>query len=56
LNTAKTAQSKSRPGVGAGSPEEMPAALEELKRGVTETGGTWEAHSASPGAAQANAI
>jgi molybdopterin-biosynthesis enzyme MoeA-like protein len=34
-----------------GSPEEVPAALEELKRGVTETGGTWETHSASPGAA-----
>ena len=27
-----------------GSPEEVPAAMEELKRGVTESGGTWEAH------------
>jgi molybdopterin-biosynthesis enzyme MoeA-like protein len=29
-----------------GAPEEVPAAMEELKRGVTETGGTWEAHAA----------
>jgi molybdopterin-biosynthesis enzyme MoeA-like protein len=27
-----------------GAPEEVPAALEELKLGVTETGGNWEAH------------
>jgi molybdopterin-biosynthesis enzyme MoeA-like protein len=27
-----------------GAPEEVPAAMEELERGVTETGGTWEAH------------
>ncbi len=27
-----------------GAPEEVPAALEELKRGVTETGGNWEPH------------
>jgi molybdopterin-biosynthesis enzyme MoeA-like protein len=27
-----------------GAPQEVPPALEELKRGVTETGGTWEAH------------
>lgn len=25
-----------------GAPDEVPAALEELKRGVTETGGTWQ--------------
>ena len=28
----------------------MPAALEELKRGVTETGGSWEAHGVPPAA------
>ena len=27
-----------------GAPDEVPAALEDLKRGVTDTGGTWEAH------------
>jgi molybdopterin-biosynthesis enzyme MoeA-like protein len=31
-----------------GAPEEVPAAMEELKRGVAEVGGTWEAHGASP--------
>ena len=31
-----------------GAPEEVPAALEELKRGVVETGGTWEAHTGAP--------
>ncbi|HUX24472.1 MAG TPA: molybdopterin-binding protein [Burkholderiales bacterium] len=31
-----------------GAPEEVPAALEELKRGVMETGGTWEAHGGLP--------
>jgi molybdopterin-biosynthesis enzyme MoeA-like protein len=31
-----------------GAPEEVPAAMEELKRGVTGTGGTWEAHTAPP--------
>lgn len=30
-----------------GAPEEVPAAMEELKRGVTETGGTWEPHDGS---------
>ena len=30
-----------------GAPDEVPAALEELKRGVTETGGNWEAHGAA---------
>lgn len=31
-----------------GAPEEVIPALEELKRGVTETGGTWEAHGVPP--------
>jgi len=31
-----------------GAPAEVPAALEELKRGVSETGGTWEAHEGRP--------
>ena len=31
-----------------GAPDEVPAALEELKRGVTETGGAWEAQVDSP--------
>jgi len=31
-----------------GAPEEVVPALEELKRGVTETGGIWEAHGAPP--------
>jgi len=31
-----------------GAPEEVPAALEELKRGVAETGGNWEAHGGLP--------
>ena len=31
-----------------GSPEEVPGALEELKRGVSETGGKWEAHGGPP--------
>jgi molybdopterin-biosynthesis enzyme MoeA-like protein len=35
-----------------GAPEEVPAALEELKRGVSETGGTWEPH-AGPHPAEA---
>ena len=35
-----------------GSPGEVPAALEALKRGVSETGGTWEAHG-GPHAAEA---
>ena len=38
-----------------GAPEEVPAALEELKRGVTESGGTWEAHGAPPAAEAAGA-
>lgn len=29
-----------------GAPEEVPAAMEELRRGVTEVGGTWEPHGA----------
>ncbi|MCX7142544.1 MAG: molybdopterin-binding protein [Proteobacteria bacterium] len=33
-----------------GAPGEVPAAMEDLKRGVIETGGTWEEHSAPPGA------
>jgi crotonobetainyl-CoA:carnitine CoA-transferase CaiB-like acyl-CoA transferase len=33
-----------------GAPGEVPAALDELKRGVSATGGTWETHSGSPGA------
>ena len=37
-----------------GAPEEVVPALEELKRGVTEVGGTWEAHRVphAPGAEQ----
>jgi len=35
-----------------GSPEEVPAALEELKAGVTAAGGSWEAHG-GPHAAEA---
>jgi molybdopterin-biosynthesis enzyme MoeA-like protein len=31
-----------------GAPEEVPSALDELKRGVVETGGIWEAHAAPP--------
>ena len=31
-----------------GAPEEVAAAMEELRRGVTETGGNWEAHAAPP--------
>lgn len=31
-----------------GAPEEVVPALEELKRGVAETGGTWEAHGVPP--------
>jgi len=31
-----------------GAPEEVPAAMEELKRGVTETGASWEAHAVPP--------
>jgi molybdopterin-biosynthesis enzyme MoeA-like protein len=31
-----------------GAPEEVPAAMEELRRGVTAVGGTWEAHSVPP--------
>jgi molybdopterin-biosynthesis enzyme MoeA-like protein len=31
-----------------GAPAEVPAAMQALKRGVTETGGTWEAHGAVP--------
>ena len=31
-----------------GAPDEVPAAMEELRRGVTELGGTWEAHPAPP--------
>ena len=31
-----------------GAPEEVVPALEELKRGVTESGGTWEAHGVPP--------
>ena len=31
-----------------GAPEEVPAALEELKRGVSATGGNWEAHGVPP--------
>jgi len=31
-----------------GAPEEVPAALDELKRGVIDTGGSWEAHLAAP--------
>ncbi|MBE0619775.1 MAG: competence/damage-inducible protein A [Burkholderiales bacterium] len=35
-----------------GAPEEVPAALEELKRGVSDTGGNWEPHG-GPHAAEA---
>ena len=35
-----------------GAPEEVPTALEELKRGVSATGGSWEPH-ANPPAAEA---
>ena len=31
-----------------GAPDEVPAALEELRRGVAESGGTWEAHATRP--------
>ncbi len=31
-----------------GAPDEVPAALDELKRGVTDSGGTWEALGAPP--------
>jgi molybdopterin-biosynthesis enzyme MoeA-like protein len=31
-----------------GAPDEVTAALEELKRGVTEVGGSWEAHGVPP--------
>jgi molybdopterin-biosynthesis enzyme MoeA-like protein len=31
-----------------GAPEEVPAAMEELKRGVAETGGNWVAHGVPP--------
>jgi len=31
-----------------GVPEEVPSAMEELRRGVTELGGIWEAHSVAP--------
>lgn len=31
-----------------GAPEEVPAAMEELKRGVIEVGGSWEAHGMPP--------
>jgi hypothetical protein len=31
-----------------GSPEEVGLAMEELKRGVIEVGGTWEAHGVPP--------
>jgi len=31
-----------------GAPQEVPPALEELKRGVIEVGGTWEPHSVPP--------
>ena len=31
-----------------GAPDEMPSAMEELRRGVTEVGGTWEAHGGPP--------
>jgi molybdopterin-biosynthesis enzyme MoeA-like protein len=33
-----------------GSPEEVPAALEELKAGVSATGGSWEVHAGTPAA------
>jgi molybdopterin-biosynthesis enzyme MoeA-like protein len=39
-----------------GTPEEIPAAMEELKRGVVETGGIWEEHSAPPATGQQQAI
>jgi molybdopterin-biosynthesis enzyme MoeA-like protein len=31
-----------------GAPEEVPAAMEELKRGVIEVGGSWEGHGVPP--------
>ena len=31
-----------------GAPDEVPAAMEELRRGVTELGGSWEAHGTPP--------
>ena len=31
-----------------GAPDEVPSAMEELRRGVTELGGTWEAHGVPP--------
>ena len=31
-----------------GAPDEMPSAMEELRRGVTEVGGTWEVHGGPP--------
>jgi len=31
-----------------GAPEEVPAAMEELRRGVVDVGGTWEAHEIPP--------
>ena len=31
-----------------GAPEEVAPALKELERGVTELGGSWEAHAAPP--------
>jgi len=31
-----------------GAPEEVPAAMEELRRGVIEVGGTWEVHGVPP--------
>ena len=36
-----------------GSPEEVPAAMEELKRGVIEVGGSWEAQGGPPAAGTA---
>ena len=36
-----------------GAPEEVPPAMEELKRGVTETGGTWEEHVNPPASGRA---
>ena len=39
-----------------GVPDEVVAALEELRRGVTELGGTWEAHPAPPGPGLRQAI
>ena len=38
-----------------GAPDEVAPALEQLKRGVTETGGTWEAHTAAPAPGAAGA-